>query len=389
MKLASRVSHITPSLTLAIAAKAKAMKAEGIDVCSFSAGEPDFDTPEHIKAAAKKALDEGKTKYGPAGGEPKLRAAIAKTLQSQHQLNYGAENIIVSNGGKHSLFNLMLAAIEPGDEVIIPAPYWLSYPEMVTIAGGKSVIIPTSAASGYKITPEQLEQAITEKTKLFVLNSPSNPTGMVYSPEEIEALAQIVVERDLLVVSDEIYDRILYDGAVHRSIASFGPEIYQRTLISNGFAKSYSMTGWRIGYIAGPVDIVKAMINIQSHATSNVCTFAQYGAIAALESPQDCVEEMLKAFTQRRKYILERLKAIPLISCPIPTGAFYVFLNIEETGLKSLDFCDKLLEKYQVAAVPGIAFGDDDCVRLSYATDLTSIEKGIDRLDQFVRSLGQ
>jgi aspartate aminotransferase len=212
---------------------------------------------------------------------------------------------------------------------------------------------------------------------------------MVYSPEEIEALAQIVVERDILVVSDEIYDRILYDGAVHRSIASFGPEIYQRTLISNGFAKSYSMTGWRIGYIAGPVDIVKAMINIQSHATSNVCTFAQYGALAALESPQDCVEEMLKAFTQRRKYILERLKAIPYLSCPIPTGAFYVFLNIGETGLKSLDFCDKLLEKYQVAAVPGIAFGDDDCVRLSYATDLTSIEKGMDRLDRFVRSLGQ
>jgi aspartate aminotransferase len=389
MKLASRVYQIKPSLTLIISAKAKAMRAEGIDVCSFSAGEPDFDTPEHIKAAAKKALDDGKTKYGPTAGEPRLREAIAEALQAQHQVNYTPENIIVSNGGKHTLFNLILALIEAGDEVIIPAPYWLSYPDMVVIAGGTPVIVPTTAATGYKITPEQLTKAITPKTKLFVLNSPSNPTGMVYSPEEIKALADIIVEKDILVVSDEIYDKILYDGAVHRSIVTFGEELYKRTLISNGFAKGYSMTGWRIGYMAGPKEIIKAMIDIQSHATSNICTFAQYGAIAALEGSQDCVQVMLKAFTERRSYILERIKAMPLISCPTPTGAFYVFFDIQETGLNSLDFCAKLLEQQKVAAIPGIAFGADDCVRLSYATDIKTIEKGMDRLDEFLHSLGK
>jgi aspartate aminotransferase len=388
MKLASRVSKITDSLTLVIAAKAKAMKAQGIDICSLSAGEPDFDTPEFIKAAAKKALDEGKTKYGPAAGEPKLRQAIAKALQAQHQIPYSADNIIVTNGGKHSLFNLMLAVIEAGDEVIIPAPYWLSYPEMVAIAGGTAIIIPTSSESGYKLTPAQLRAAITPQTKLLVLNSPSNPTGMVYSSAEIQALAEIVVERDLLVVADEIYDKILYDGAQHRSIASFGEEIAKRTFISNGFAKSYSMTGWRVGYLAGPVEIVKAMTKIQSHATSNVCTFAQYGAIAALEGPQDCVQEMLAAFTTRRQYILERVRSFPQVTCPIPTGAFYVFIDIEATGLTSLDFCAKLLESYQVAAIPGIAFGDDRCIRLSYATDMKTIEKGMDRLERFLNSLG-
>jgi aspartate aminotransferase len=387
MKLAARVGQVPPSLTLAISAKAKALKAEGIDVCSFSAGEPDFATPEHIKVAAQKALDEGKTKYGPAAGEPKLREAIARKLREDNGLCYNAENVIVTNGGKHSLFNLMLALIEAGDEVIIPAPYWLSYPEMVKLADGTPVIVPTDASTGYKITPEQLRSSITPKTKLFVLNSPSNPTGMVYTPAEIKALAEVVVEKDILVVSDEIYEKILYDGAEHLSIGAIGPEIFERTLISNGFAKAYSMTGWRLGYLAGSVELIKAVSTIQGHSTSNVCTFAQYGAIAALENSQDCVEEMRQAFAKRRDVMFERLNAIPGLICPKPDGAFYMFPNISQTNLKSLEFCDALLGSQQVAVIPGIAFGADDCIRLSYATDMTSIEKGMDRLDKFVRSL--
>lgn len=386
MKLAARVGQVTPSLTLAIAAKAKAMKEEGIEVCNFSAGEPDFDTPEHIKAAAKLALDEGKTRYGPAAGEPKLREAIARKLKTDNHLDYQAENVIVTNGGKHSLFDLMLALIEPGDEVIIPAPYWLSYPEMVKLAGGVPVIVQTDASTGYKITADQLARAVTTNTKLFILNSPSNPTGVVYTPAEIQALAEVVVDQDLLVVSDEIYEKILYDGAKHVSIGSLGPEIFVRTITSSGFAKAYSMTGWRIGYLAGPVELIKAAITIQGHSTSNVCTFAQHGAIAALESPQDCVEQMRQAFAERRQVMLQRLSAIPGVTCAPPDGAFYLFCNISKTGMTSLEFCDALLESQQVATIPGIAFGADDHIRLSYATDMASIEKGMDKLDKFVRS---
>ena len=386
MKLAARVGEVTPSITLEIAAKAKAMKAEGIEVYSFSAGEPDFDTPEHIKAAAKKALDEGKTKYGAAAGEPALRNAIAQKLKTDNNLDYQGENIIVTNGGKHSLFNLMMALIEAGDEVIIPAPYWLSYPEMVKLAAGTPVIVNT-AATGYKITPEQLDGAITPKTKLLILNSPSNPTGVVYTPSEIEAIAEVVVRRDILVVSDEIYEKIIYDGAQHISIASLGKEIGDRTIISSGFAKAYAMTGWRVGYLAASAEIIKAVSTIQGHSTSNVCTFAQYGAISALESSQDCVAQMRQAFTERRQVMLNRLNDIPELVCAKPDGAFYMFVNISKTGLNSLEFCKALLETQQVAAIPGVAFGADDHVRLSYATDRTSIEKGMDRLDKFVGSL--
>lgn len=386
MKLAARVGKVTPSITLAIAAKAKAMKAEGIDVCSFSAGEPDFDTPEHIKIAAKEALDSGKTKYGPAAGEPKLREAIARKLKNDNNLDYSAENVIVTNGGKHSLYNLMMALLDPGDEVIIPAPYWLSYPEMVTLAGGVSVIVSTTAESNYKITPDQLRNACTEKTRLFVLNSPSNPTGMVYTPEEIAALAEVVVEKDILVVSDEIYEKIIYDDAKHISIGSLGKEIFERTIISSGFAKAYSMTGWRLGYLAGPLPIIKAANSIQGHSTSNVCTFAQYGGIAALESSQDCVEKMRQAFAERRKVMYELLNAIPGLYCPKPEGAFYLFPNISKTGLNSMEFCNGLIENQQVAVIPGGAFGADDCIRLSYATDMETIEKGMSRLAAFVQS---
>ena len=388
MKLAARANRVPPSMTLAIAAKAKAMKAEGIDVCSFSAGEPDFPTPSHICEAAKKALDEGKTKYGPAAGEPKLRQAIANKLKQDNKLDYQAENIIVTNGGKFSLFNLMQTLIEAGDEVIIPAPYWLSYPEMVKLADGTPVIVNTLAENDYKITPQQLEAAITPQTKLFVLNSPSNPTGAVYTPDEVKALAETILKNDLLVVSDEIYEKILYDGAEHLSIGAVNSDIFARTIVSSGFAKSHSMTGWRVGYAAAPVEIIQAMAKIQGHSTSNVCTFAQYGALAALESSQDCVTEMVKAFTARRKYIYEAIQAIPKLNCPKPYGAFYLFVDISQTRLKSLEFCARLLETQQVAAVPGIAFGADDCIRIAYATDMNTIEKGMKRLADFINSLG-
>jgi aspartate aminotransferase len=387
MKLAARINQVSRSLTLVITAKAKAMQAEGIDVCSFSAGEPDFPTPQHICDAAKKALDEGKTRYGAAAGELPLRKAIAKKLQTVNQINYSADNIIVTNGGKFSLYNLIQALIGTGDEVIIPAPYWLSYPEMVRLAEGVPIIVPTQEANKYKITPQQLQQAITPRTKLFVLNSPSNPTGTVYTPEEIHALADVVLKNDILVVSDEIYENILYDDAKHLSIGAISPEIWQRTITCNGFAKSYSMTGWRVGYTAAPDEIIEAMIRIQGHSTSNVCTFAQYGAIAALTASQDCVREMLAAFTERREYIYQAINRIPRLSCPKPDGAFYVFIDISKTGYKSLDFCNKLLESFQVAAIPGIAFGADNCIRLSYATDLVTIEKGMKRLEQFISSL--
>jgi len=386
MKLAHRISQVTPSLTLAIAAKAKAMKGEGIDVCSFSAGEPDFDTPEHIKAAAAKALAEGKTRYGPAAGEPALRSAIAAKLQRDNNLCLGADQVLVTNGGKQSLYNLMQVFIDPGDEVIIPAPYWLSYPEMVKLAGGVPVILPTDATADFKVSPEQLRQAITPKTKLVVFNSPANPTGMVYSPEEVKALAAVIFEADLYVVSDEIYEKILYDGAEHLSIGAVSPEMLSRTIVSNGFAKAYSMTGWRVGYLAGDAQLIKAASSLQGHSTSNVCTFAQYGAIAALESPQDCVAMMCQAFAQRRQVMLDRLNAIPGLECPTPNGAFYAFPSIRQLGISSMDFCSQLLDSFQVATIPGVAFGADDCFRLSYATALETIEKGLDRLAQFVQS---
>ena len=384
MELAARANYVSTSITLAISAKAKAMKAEGIDVCSFSAGEPDFPTPKHICEAAKTAIDEGKTRYGAAAGELALRKAIANKLQKDNNLNYKPENVIVTNGGKFSLFNLMQVLIGDGDEVIIPAPYWLSYPEMVKLADGTPVIVDTLAENDYKITPEQLEQAITPKTKLFVFNSPSNPTGMVYSPDEVKALAKVIVDRDILVVSDEIYEKILYDDAEHLSIGSINEEIFARTVTCSGFAKSHSMTGWRVGYSAAPMEIIKAMTRIQSHSTSNVCTFAQYGAIAALESSQECVREMVEAFAERRSYMHRAINDIPKLSCPKPDGAFYLFVDISKTSIGSLEFCKELLDQKQVAAIPGIAFGTDSCIRFSYATDMDTIKEGVKRLAEFV-----
>ncbi len=372
-------------MTLEIAAQAKAMKAAGIDVLGFGAGEPDFETPEHIKAAAKKALDEGKTRYGDAAGEMLLREAIAHKLNRDNSLPFQSENVLVTNGGKHSLYNLMQALVNPGDEVIIPAPYWLSYPEMVKLADGVPVIVQTDFSSDFKITPDQLRQAITPKTKFFILNSPSNPTGMVYTPSEIQALAEVILQHDIWIISDEIYEKNLYDDAEQISIGSLSPELFERTFVSNGFAKTYSMTGWRVGYMAGPLDAIKAMTRLQSHSTSNVCTFAQYGAIAALEGSQDCVAEMLAAFAARRKVVLEAIATIPGLDCPRPNGAFYVFPSIRQTGIGSQEFCKELLASQQVAAVPGIAFGADDAIRLSYATDMDTIHKGMERLAKFMQ----
>jgi len=386
MELANRVQQVTPSMTLAISAKAKAMKAEGIDVCSFSAGEPDFDTPLHIREAAKKALDDGKTRYGPAAGEPALREAIAQKLRNDNGLDYQAKNIIVTNGGKFSLYGLMMVSINPGDEVIIPAPYWVSYPEMVKLAGGVPVIVPTTKENGYKITPPQLEAAVTPRTKLFILNSPSNPTGTVYTPQDIRALADVVVKTNIHVVSDEIYEKILYGDAQHLSIGAVSPEIFTRTIVSNGFAKAYAMTGWRIGYLAGSEALITAMNTLQSQSTSNVCTFAQYGAIAALNGPQACVENMRQAFAKRRAYIFERLNSIPGLEAPKPDGAFYMYVNIQKVGLPSIDFCNALLDEKHVATIPGIAFGTEGNIRISYANDMATIQEGMDRLEAFVKA---
>jgi aspartate aminotransferase len=386
-KISKRAASLTPSLTLAIDAKAKAMKAAGEDVVGFGAGEPDFDTPQHIKDAAAKALAAGFTKYTPSSGIPELRQAIADKFKKENGLTYKPSQIIVSCGGKHSCFNTIIATCEPGDEVIIPAPYWLSYPEMVKLAGAEPVILPTTDKTEFKVTPEQLRQAITPKTRLFVLNSPSNPTGSVYTPEETKALGDVCVEKNILIMSDEIYEHLLYDGATVKSVASFSQAHYDHTIIVHGLAKAWSMTGWRLGFLAAPEPIAKAIDAVQSHSTSNPTSFAQKGGVAALTGPQDHLPVWLAEFDRRRRFAYAKLNSIPGISCVNARGAFYLFPNISGTGLKSTDFCAKLLEAQKVAAVPGIAFGADDYFRLSYATSMANLEKGLDRIDKFCRTL--
>jgi aspartate aminotransferase len=388
-RISQRAASLSPSLTLAIDSKAKQMKAEGQDVVGFGAGEPDFDTPQHIKDAAAKALADGFTKYTPASGIPELRQAIADKHKRENGLTYKASQIIVSCGGKHSCFNVIIATCQEGDEVIIPAPYWLSYPEMVKLAGAKSVILNTTDKTEFKVTPAQLRAAITPRTRLFILNSPSNPTGSVYTPDEIKALGDVCVEKGVLIMSDEIYEHLLYDGAKHKSVASFSPAHQEHTIVVHGFAKAWSMTGWRLGWCAAPEPIAKAIDAIQSHSTSNPTSFAQKGAVAALTGPQDHLPKWLAEFARRREYAWMKLNSIPGLSCVNAKGAFYLFPNIAGTGLKSTDFCAKLLEAQKVAAVPGIAFGGDDYLRISYATSMANIEKGLDRLDKFVRDLSK
>ena len=387
MDLASRATILTPSLTLSIDSKAKAMIAEGLDVCSFGAGEPDFDTPEHIKAAAMASLDGGFTKYTPSSGIPELRQAIADKLLEENKIAYKPSQVIVSNGAKHSCFNAILATIEPGDEVIIPAPYWLSYPEMVRLAGGEPVFVETTEESGWKMTPQQFEDAMTPRTKMVIINTPGNPTGAVYTREELVALAAVAEEEGILILSDEIYEKLTYDGAEHVSIASLSPEIYDLTITINGFSKAYAMTGWRLGYLAAPDPIAKAIDSIQSHSTSNPCAFAQKGGLAALKGNQQQVSDMRDEFEMRRNYMFQRFSNIKGVSVIKPEGAFYMIVNISRLSLTSQNFADRLLSKANVAVVPGIAFGDDRIVRFSYATSMDIIKKGLDRFEEFTRTL--
>jgi len=397
MLISKRLSLISPSPTLAITARAKQMKQEGIDVIGFGAGEPDFDTPVHIKEAAKKALDEGFTKYTPASGIKELKEAICQKFKNDNNLNFSAEEILISCGAKHSIFNAILALCNEGDEVILPSPYWVSYPEMIKIAGAKPIILMTTPENNFKIIPQKLREAITPKTKLLILNSPSNPTGMVYTKNELLSISNILIERGIFCISDEIYEKIIYDGREHISIASLGrPKIKNLTIVVNGVSKPYSMTGWRIGYAAGPKKIIQAMNNLQSHSTSNPTSISQKAALAALEGPQESLNNMVAEFKKRRNYILKRLSSIDGISFLKPQGAFYVFPNIsqiigrtfkKERIKDSIHLAQILLDEANVAVIPGSAFGAEGYLRLSYATSIENISEGLDRIEEFTKKL--
>jgi aspartate aminotransferase len=387
MDLSTRAAQLTPSLTLSIDSKAKAMKSEGIDVCGFGAGEPDFDTPEHIKAAAIAALEAGFTKYTPSGGLPELRQAIAEKLEADNQLKYRPSQIVVSSGAKHSCYNAILATCQAGDEVLIPAPYWVSYPDMVRLAGAEPVIVPTTERNSWKMRAADFENAMTPRTKMLILNTPGNPTGAVYTREELEAIVEVAAEEDIYILSDEIYEKLVYDEAQHVSIASLSQEAYDLTITVNGFSKAYAMTGWRLGYMAASEAVAKAVDNIQSHSTSHPCSFAQKGAVAALKGDQQPLIDMRDEFSMRRNYMYDRVTKIPNITTVKPEGAFYFLVNISQLGLSSQNFADRLLSKANVAVVPGIAFGDDRTIRLSYATSIDIIKKGLDRFQDFCRTL--
>ena len=393
--LSRRASEAEESVTLAITAKANQMREQGIDVISFSAGEPDFDTPEHIKKAATDALAKGHTKYTPASGVPALRKSIAAKFLRDNGLTYDPAQIVVSCGAKHSLYNVMQAILEEGDEAIIPAPYWVSYPAMVKCAGATPVIVNTQEKNGLKMTADELRKAITDRTKCLILCSPSNPTGMVYSEAELKAVAEVCIEKDLLVISDEIYEKLVF-GVPFASIATVAPKLREKCVVVNGASKAYAMTGWRIGYAAGPREIMTAVGRMQSQSTSNATSIAQYATIAALDGDQGCVETMRVEYAKRRDYIVGRLRKIPGVACGEPQGAFYVFPRVSALyGKKhqgkpitgSVVMAETLLERAHIAVVPGSGFGADDYIRFSYATSMEKIEKGIDRLDQFVKEL--
>ena len=396
MQVSSRAAGVVGSVTLEIDAKAKKMKADGIDVVGFGAGEPDFPTPQFVIDAAKDALDKGLTRYTPAAGLLELRQAICDKLQKDNGISYAPAQIVVSNGAKHALYNTFQAILEPGDEVLIPSPYWVSYPEMVKMAGGVPVFVPGAAEDGFKPSLSALRAACTPRTVAMILNSPSNPTGAIYTREELEGIAALAVEKQFYVISDEIYEELTYDGAQHISIASLGEDIYQQTIVINGMSKAHAMTGWRIGYSAAPVPVAKVIANYQSHATSNANTIAQWASVAALTGPRDDLEAMVREFAARRDYLCDRIEAIPGLGCVRPGGAFYVMMRISglygksyegQTISNSMDFAGVLLDKAQVAVVPGVAFGADEYVRLSYATSRENIEKGMDRIADFVQKL--
>ena len=381
------LEKIQPSLTLAITGRAKQLRAEGHSVCNFSAGEPDFDTPQSAKDACVEALQAGRTKYTPSPGAPELREAICEKLRAENGIEVLPDQVIVSCGAKHSLANAFLALCNPGDEVVIPAPYWLSYPEMVRIAGGVPVFVPTTPATGLKITAAQLEAAITPRTVALVLNTPCNPTGAVYGEAELRALAEVCVRHGVFIIADEIYERLVYDGAPHVSVASLGPEIAAHTLTVNGFSKAFAMTGWRMGYAAGPREFIRAMTTVQSHTAGPPATFAQYGGVYSIRHCEEDVRTMVRAFAERRDRIVSLLRGIPGVSCVEPHGAFYVFPDISSFGLGSQEFARRLLDERHVALVPGAAFGSDANVRLSYACSMDEIEEGIRRIRDFCKDL--
>lgn len=387
MQLSSRLASITPSLTLAIDSKAKALLAQGVNVCSFAAGEPDFETPAHIKEAACKAIESNFTHYTPSAGIPELREALSHKFKTDNNLDYAPSEIVVSNGAKQSCFNAIMACVGEGDEVIIPAPYWLSYPEMVRLAGAEPIIVPTTAENNWKMTAEDFENAMSPRTKMIIINSPGNPTGAVYTKEELRAIVEVAADEEILILSDEIYEHLIYDEAKHVSVASLTPEARDLTITVNGFSKAYAMTGWRLGYLGAPKKIAEAIDSLQSHSTSGPCSFAQKGALAAITSSQQCVVDMREEFNVRREYMFQRISNIPNLSAVKPEGAFYILASIDKLGLSSSNFADRLLSKANVAVVPGIAFGDDKTIRLSYATGLDIIKEGMDRLEHFCKTL--
>lgn len=384
--ISSRIAEISPSLTLSITAAAKQMQQEGQDIYNFGAGEPDADTPQHIKDACAQALAEGKTKYTASAGLLPLREAIAAKFKRDNGLNYSPKDIVVSCGAKQSCYNALLAVCEPGDEVIIPAPYWTSYPEMVRMTGATPVIIDTREENGYKMTAEEFEEAMTPLTKMIILNSPNNPTGAVYSREELEKIGEVAASEDIIILSDEIYEKIIYNETEHVSIASISEELNKLTITVNGFSKAFSMTGWRLGYLGAPSRIAEAIDTLQSHSSSAPTTFAQYGGIAALEGDQQIVSDMRDEFDMRRQYMLSRLRAINNVRVQEPLGAFYFLVNVSPIGIKSVNFAEKLLSRQGVAVIPGIAFGADDTIRFSYATSLDVIKNGLDRFEEFCRA---
>lgn len=393
MSYSEKFLSINPSATLAIDSKFKQMKADGLDVVGFGAGEPDFPTPKHIKDAAIKAINEDFTKYTPASGTLDLKKAVCKKFKDDNGLSYEPSQIVISNGAKHSLVNAFGAILNPGDEVIIPAPFWVSYPEMVKFCDGVPVVINTTEENNFKFTAADFENAITSKTKAIVLNSPSNPTGMLYTEEELRSIADVALKHNIYVISDEIYEKLLYDNHTHTSIASLGDDIKELTIIINGVSKTYAMTGWRIGYTASSEKIAKLMSNVQSHTTSNPNSIAQAAATAALLGPTEELEVMKKAFDERRKYMVERINSIPGVSCSMPMGAFYVMMNIKDVigreiaGVKinsADDFANAFLEKSLVAVVPGTGFAAPEYVRWSYATSMENIKEGINRLEKFL-----
>ena len=396
MTLAARARQVAPSATLAISARARQLQAEGIDVISFGSGEPDFDTPAHIKAAAVQALQEGFTKYTAADGIPELKDAIRTKLKRDNGLEYARDEIVVSCGGKHALYNVALALFEPGDEVLIPSPYWVTYPEQVKLCEGRPMVVPTDEAEGFRLRPEAVEAALTPRTKALILDSPNNPTGAVASREDLQALADLAVGRGFWVISDECYEALCYDGAAHVSIASLGEAIRQRTILVHTVSKTYAMTGWRIGYAAGPREVSRAMASLQSQVTSNPTSIAQRAAQVALAGSQDTVRTMVSEFDRRRRYIVGRLQAMPGIRCGVPRGAFYVFPNVSGLFARrwrggelrgSADVCAFLLEEARIAVVPGAEFGSDRHIRLSYATSDEAIATGMDRMGAAISSL--